>query len=224
MTSAIRTLSFAAGLFAAVVFSVSCARGAVIFSGVNFDVQVSNPVEVGVTPLEAITISVVGKNGLLPSAFDGTRLGGTGITSTGNALHQIWEFGALATPTLTLAVGGIPQNLDSHFLVTNDKIIAQTAPNENRIALSTAENAYGGFGNSLNGVFSLTGSTFSSTWDLAYLVVPQGSQLNFNFTVANAGSIKEQISASYVVTPEPGMMALLAAGCAGMLMLFRRRQ
>ncbi len=211
--------------FFPLVFSAPFAHGEIIYSGTNFDIQLSTPVEVGITPLKAMTLTVLGKNNVVPNSFDGTRLGGTGITTTGDALHQIWEYNASQTPTTTLIVAGsIPENLDTHFLFGTDKIISITAPNENRNTLYTVENDYGGFGNSLNGVFSLKGTPTSSLWDLAYLVVPQGAQLNFKFSVGAIGFTPELVNASYSVVPEPSMIVLLAIGCTGLLIPVWRRK
>jgi hypothetical protein len=201
------------------IFAPHFAQGDTIYTGTNFNIQVSTPVDVGTTPLKAITLTAIGKNGALPSAF-----GGTGISTIGNALHQIYEGNFVPTPTTTLIVpGSIPENLDTHFLVDTNNIIAITAPNENRNTLSAVENAFGGFGNVLNGVFTLKGTPTSSTWDMAYLVVPDGAQLNFNFSVSADGYSPELVNTSYTV-PEPSAIALLAAGCIGLLFPIRRRR
>jgi hypothetical protein len=222
--SQIRTIAFVVSAFF-LISSSHFAGAAIIYSGSNIDVQLSDPVDVG-TALKGITLTAIGKNGALPNSFDGTRLLGTGITTTGDALHQIYEFNASPTPTTTLIVAGsIPQNLDTHFLVGNDKIISITPPTENRDTPFTVENAFGGFGNSLNGVFSLKGTPTTSRWDFAYLVVPNGTQLNFKFSIGVLGLSTEMVNTSYTVVPEPSTIALFAIGCMGLLLpVWRRRK
>lgn len=204
------------------VLCVSIVQGATIYSGANLELRVSDPIEVGTTPLEAITITAVGANGVIPSGFDGS------FTTTGNALHQLWQFGGyLKTPTTSINAGDpIPLNLDSHFLVDSNNILPITPPDENRIiATSLEDSVRGGFGNSLSGTFSLQHPT-STNWDIAYLVVPKGTQINFNFKIGftTTGIPKEQVVSSYTVVPEPSVIALITFGCIALLIPLWRRK
>lgn len=206
-----------AALVLFVCASAPLAQAGVVFSGTYFDIQASSPVNVGVTPLRAITLTVIGKAGYNPKGFDSVVDGGTGITTVGNKLHQIYQDGTEKTPTLTLDgdYDPIPQDLDTHFLVSLSSILATTAPSENRPTADTTEHVYGGFGYKLTGVFSLTGVA-NPNWDLAYLVVPNGTTVNLNFVLAGVRTAappacSESVHATFTV-PEPTSLALLVAG------------
>ena len=227
-------LVVAALALAAIAFScldASLARAGIVYSGTNFDIEASTPVNVGITPLEAVTLTVIGKNGYDPDGFDGVVNGGTGITTVGNKLYQIYQGGFEKTPTLTMDddYDPIPENLDTHFLVTTDSIIPITVPTENRLTLDSTENAYGGYGNKLTGAFSLIGDP-NPTWDLAYLVTPSGTTVNLNFVIAGIKNgqytSSETVQASFTV-PEPSALAMLATcllplGVCGLLVRRRR--
>ena len=200
-----------------------------IYTGTNFAFQVSNPVVVGSTSLEAVTLRAVGKNGAVPNTFDSDQ-GGTGITTTTNALHQIWEFGAVQTPTLTLNVpGSINQALDSHFLVNLSNLVIVHNPSEDRVANPTYD-PWGGFGTYLRGTFSILG-TSSTSWDFAYLVVPSNTTVNFDFHIGgfipavpnNQSVSSDYVSGSFTVVPEPSTLVLLGSGILGLLVYRRRR-
>ncbi len=145
----------------------SSALADVIYSGTNFEIIESSPIDVGVTPLKAVTLTAVGNGLAKPSVFDSSRSGsgGTGITTTGNALYQIWEGDVSPTPTKTLLGywGTIPQDLDTHFLVDKNNLSIPQGldPSENRVDANHAENSWGGFGNSLTGTFSDSSATGS---------------------------------------------------------------
>jgi hypothetical protein len=192
-----------------------------VYQGANFAIQASNPVSLTGT-LEAVTLRAVGRNGAKPNTFDSTidDTGGTGITST--ALHQIWPYDleGLKTPTLDVTIP-INQTLDSHFLVLNANLAIVNMASENRPVTDHLYDAYGGYGTSMTGSFSLK-STASTTWDFAYLVVPQGTVVNLNFEIGAAGFTSEAVHRSFAV-PEPSAFALLAMGMVGLLVCCRRR-
>ena len=190
-----------------------------VFTGTNYDIQVSNPVDMGSESLMAVTLRAVGKNGAEPSTFDSDKSGldGLGIYTTTNALHQVWEDGVVPTPTLTLLGywGPIDQTLDTHFLVEdgNLSIPAGLDPEEDRAA--------SGYGTFLAGTFT-DGAASGSAWDFAYLVVPSGTTVNLDFDIAAAYFDEETVSGSFVVVPEPGALVLLVMAAFGLL-VFRRR-
>ena len=65
------------------------------------------------------------------------------------------------------------------------------------------ENAWAGFGNALSGIFSLS-SQSAATWDFAYVVVPLGSTVDFDFQIAAAGFAAESIDTTWTLTFPPG--------------------
>ncbi|MBI2825856.1 MAG: PEP-CTERM sorting domain-containing protein [Planctomycetia bacterium] len=171
-----------------------------IYLGANFDVFASNPINVG-NALEAFTLTAVGKNGAVPNTFDSSNsgAGGTGITSVGNALDQVWEFDAVPTPTSNVfSPGTFPQQIDTHFLVDSTAIVSFVPPQENRITPNPSEHPFAGFGNALWGVFSLP-SQSATSWDFAYIVAPLGATIGFDFQLAAPGFSAESIAASWTL-------------------------
>ena len=213
------------GVLGIIVLSLTsvAAQAELIYVGTNFDIEVSSPVDVGVTPLRAVILTAVGKNGFLPNTFDSTKsgFGGTGITTVGDSLHQVWEFGAFPTPILTLTADTIPQDLDTHFLIETGQYLAGAlAPTENRPTTDLTEDPRAGFGNSMTGTFSLTGSG-SPTWDFAYLVVPNGTEVFLDFEISGVdlddNGYSDTVTGSLLVVPEPSMLLLLVLGALGLL-------
>jgi hypothetical protein len=199
------------------------AQAATIWTGTNVRVDASAPVHVGIA-LEAVTLTAVGIGGGLPNAFDGVGTTGdlhNGITTTGDALHQVWEVNVLQTPTLDVSIPADAafQPIDSHFLVLNNDIAITSSPTENRPTTYTVENANGGFGNSLTGTFSLKNNTPPSTWDFAYIVAPVGAVVNLDFYLAGKNFTKELATGSFSIVPEPPSVILLIAGAVGLAII-----
>jgi hypothetical protein len=208
----------------AVLFSCRLAQADLtftdVYSGTNFVIQASNPVTL-VGTLQAVTLRAVGRNGAKPNTFDSTRdnTGGTGITAT--ALHEIWPYdlAGLMTPTLDVTIP-INQTLDTHFLVLTADLVIVNSPSENRPVTDHLYDAWGGYGTSLTGTFSLKTAT-STTWDFAYLVAPAGTNVNLDFKIGAAGYPSEVVAGSFSV-PEPGTLMLFVAATVG-LCVYRRR-
>ncbi len=214
------------GLLCALLALAASARASTIWTGTHVEVDVSAPVHVGIG-LEAVTLTAVGLGGALPNAFDGVGSVGdphTGITTSGDGLHQVFEFGyqAAQTPTLTVISPGDAayQPIDTHFLVYNAGIIPAPGedPLENQLVQYTVENPDGGFGNSLTGAFASTLAPTSS-WDLAYIVTLPGTTVNLDFYLAfSAINIThELVGASFTIVPEPSALVLLLLGAATVL-------
>jgi len=183
----------------------SIASAAIIYSGTNLDVQATSLVAPGGT-LRAFTRSAVGKNGAQPRVFDSTKSGqgGTGITTTGNLLHQVWEGGFVPTPTANLVVpGSIPQSIDTHFLVDTASLFIAQLPAENRPLLAPSLHPFAGYGSFLTGAFALVGPA-NLTWNFAYIVVPVGTTVHFDFELGAAGFSSETVAAALAVVFAPG--------------------
>jgi hypothetical protein len=188
-------------LLAALTAWPSAAFAKSLYVGTNISLIASNPIPVG-QALDAFTLTAVGANGAIPNTFDSSNSGqgGTGITTVGNNLAQVWEFNASPTPTNTLIMpGDIPQQIDTHFLVDSNAIFSAVAPQENRLVANPAEHPYAGFGNALWGTFAM-GSQSASNWDFAYVVVPLNTTVQFNFQLAAAGFPAESINTSWTLT------------------------
>ncbi len=210
------------------------ARADTIWTGTHVEVDVSAPVHVGIG-LEAVTLTAVGLGGALPNAFDGVGSVGdphTGITTSGDGLHQVFEFGyqAAQTPTLTVISPGDAayQPIDTHFLVYNAGIIPAPGedPLENQLVQYTVENPDGGFGNSLTGAFAST-VTPTSSWDFAYIVTLPGTTVNLDFYLAfSAINIThELVGTSFTIVPEPTSILLWTIAALGLAAArFRRRR
>lgn len=213
------------------------AKAEKIYTGTNFDIFVSTPISLGDTPLMAVTLNAFGKTGARPTTFDYTRSakGGTGITTVDGAgqlvyaMYQIWQEGAGSTPTniLNPDLESIPLEYDTHFLIPNGLSITSTSnPYENKSNTPPVNyNDYDYYGNVLRGTFSLMGAT-STSWDFAYIVVPENTIVKLYFEIGAPGYASETINRTITITsvPEPGTFAMLAAGVFGLLVFFRRRK
>ena len=148
----------------------------------------------------------MGKNGAQPRVFDSTKSGqgGTGITTAGNLLHQVWEGGFVPTPTANLVVpGSIPQSIDTHFLVNTASLFITQLPAENRPLLAPSLHPFAGYGSFLTGAFALVGPA-NPTWNFAYIVVPAGTTVHFDFELGAAGFSSETVTAALAVVFAPG--------------------
>jgi hypothetical protein len=230
MAQQVRSLAYILVAIAVIASGICAQAETIVYSGTNFDIKYSDPVLVGNTPLKAITLTAVGKNGALPNTFDSTKsgLGGLGITTTGNELHQIWEFSINGSPTPTnslIVSGSIPQERDSHFLINSGQYLSgQIGPSENKIDNYAVEHAFGGFGNALFGTFTLIGAS-NTSWNFAYLVVPDMAQVRFDFEIGADKFSSETVGVSFVV-PEPSplvLLVMLSTVAAGLLLCARRR-
>ncbi len=216
------------------------------YHGTNFDVQVSLSGYVGTTPLRVLTLTAIGTNVggyvAIPSIFDSTNdnTGGTGITTTGNKLHQVYQHNAYGdtnkTPTLSMddsfpSLDSTELSFDTHFLIhelttdpLKDATVFVTSPTENRYP--PGEIPYSGYGSYLRGGFFLDNAV-STSWDFAQLVVPDQTEVLFNFGLAgkrNEVPVKESVITSFLV-PEPGGLALYFAGGVSLaLYVWRRRK
>jgi hypothetical protein len=212
----------------ALVLLCATAQGATLWTGTNFRIDASAPIDVGIN-LQAVTLTAVGLNGALPNAFDGITGGATGITTTGNLLAQVFEFGAPAgspTPTLALILPANSVNypIDSHFLVQPPGIISTIAPAENMAVADSTEATFAGFGNSLTGQFALSDPP-AATWDFAYLVVKPGSVVDLNFRIADgSGQFTNELVQESLLVPEPSSLALATCALVGALAWARRRR
>ncbi len=201
------------------------AHGATVWTGTNFRVDASAATPVGVG-LYGVTLTAVGLNGALPNAFDGFTGGGTGITTVGNHLAQVTEFTPLGsqTPTLQLQVPGdsVYYPIDTHFLVEPPQILVISPPSETINVADSTEAPNAGFGDSLNGSFTLAGGA-AATWDFAYLVVPDGTGIDLNFRLAAPSVAFETVQSSFAV-PEPSTLALFLVGLLVMVARGRWRR
>lgn len=215
-------------LFALLMLLPVCAPAATVWTGLNYRVDASNPISVGIN-LRAVTLTIVGLNGALPNTFDGTSAGLSGITTAGNGLAQVFEFAAPAgspTPTLALVNGAnsVYYPIDSHFLVVPPAISSTVAPSETMLVANNTEAPFAGYGNSLTGQFVLQGAP-PATFDFAYIVTQPGTTVNLNFKVADGGGQvdAETVFESFVV-PEPGTLCLAAIAAFGFLFAAARRR
>jgi hypothetical protein len=111
--------------------------------------------------------------------------------------------------------------LDSHFLVNNSNLLVVAPLGEDRVA-NPAYDPWGGFGSSLTGAFA-DRSAVGSAWDFAYLVVPDNTTVNLDFSIAAPGFSSETVGGSIVVAaPEPGIFLLAAIAAIGLLAYARR--
>jgi hypothetical protein len=221
--------------FSAIMIA-NVARAEIIFSSTNFDIEVSVPVNVGSTPLNAVTLTAVGKNGYKPKGFDSTKSDfgglGTGITTTGNLLHQVGlKIGEPPFFTINLFTptneSNLAPTLDTHFLIDSGTYLSTYGPSENMNVINTTDHAYGHYGDSLVGTFSLNSLPTSSTWNFAYLVVPNNTSVHFDFEILGALDSQTSASANVVCSytvPEPNCLILICSCGIGMFIYTLRRR
>lgn len=147
------------------------------------------------------------------------------------------------TPTMSVATGeaNSDYSLDSHFLIPANGLtaapgFAPTEDNSSAVLTGPQSTAVGapaadgfdewGNGTSLTGAYALgTGTTHSL--DLAWLVIPTGSTVAYDFNIftdvtsANGAQFDGVIPTGTVNTPEPASLGVLALG--GVALLRRRK-
>lgn len=224
------------GTLFTVLFATCPAQATTIYSGSSFQVEVTSPVPVGTTALNlvAFELKAIGLAGVKPNSFDSANegSGGSGITTTGSLLHQVWEFGSVQTPTETLNVAdSIPMDLDTHFLLEDSDLLTLSDPDEEvpdgaGLVLYPAplEHEHAGFRHELTGTFVLKPGLEDTEWNFAQIVVPVGTEVFFDFSVAADGVAAERINTSFTAVPEPGTLLLGVAGAVMMLFSTRRRE
>jgi len=144
----------------------------------------------------------------------------------------------LITPDVdTWAAGGAPSPslLDSYWLQASPTVVSGFPLREDSIAahlpLSSEAPQYGGasfvcgWTDGLEGIFAMGGTNTSANWDLAYLVVPCGTQIRVDVAVSGGDGVKEEFDFTFdpcggAVIPVP---AALPLGFAGLLLAMRRR-
>ena len=241
-------------VFAAVLGLATGAGAATVNTGTNFAWDISSLAPVGdplVSPPDLVAfqltlVNISGDSNKNPQAFDG---GGdpndpvgerTGISTPGGAfLHNeqaIAGFSHIASPdidawTVTIGAPG-GSALDSYFLSPNMAVVFATAeddvklhqPYSPEIPVYAAYNMRCGWAPSLQGTFSLKGVNASPNWNLAYLVVPCGTQIRVDAEVSGGDGVKEQFDFTFNavcdIIPVP---AALPLGFAGLLLAIRRR-
>jgi len=233
----IRSLALTSAVVAiSASFAGRLAWAETIYTSTNLDIVASAPVDVGTTPLKAITLTAVGKNGCIPTGFDSTKSDfdglGTGITTSGNFLHQVgikageYPFplnNDLYTPTNNPQITPV---LDTHFLIDPNTYLSFYGPSETMNVINTADDIYGHYGDSLVGTFSLNGLPINSLWNFAYIVVPNNTVVRLNFEItAIFNEIQFAAGVDYFLpVPEPNGLILLSTFGIGLLIHARRRR
>ncbi|MBN2581374.1 MAG: PEP-CTERM sorting domain-containing protein [Pirellulales bacterium] len=213
----------------------------IIYSGDYFDILVSDPVDVESShTLKAVVLTASGqRTNSKPNTFDCTKSGSEpsslGIFTSGNHLHQVGWLKAdvpaapvdIYTPTNESQFDEV---LDTHFLINPpDVIISSPSPQENMPVQDAAFHEHGHYGSYLKGNFALQGlpSELPATWEFARIVVPNGTEINFNFAIGGFAfeggeyvGKDDKLSVSYVV-PEPCTLGLLGMGALA-LWAYRR--
>jgi uncharacterized protein (TIGR03382 family) len=238
-------------VFAAVLGLTAGAGAATVHTGTNFlwDITTPAPVGSGAENLVAFQLTVVNTSGnpaKNPQAFDGAPdpnnpPGQTGIeTPAGSLLHHEQAsggFGHTPSPDADYwAAGPLGASpLDSYFLQTNPASVF--APTEDDINLHlplSAETPFYfpnppyafdcGWTDKLQGTFAMQGSNPNVYWNLAYLVVPCGTDVRVDAQVAGSDGVKEDFDFTFTVSCAPiPVPAALPLGFAGLLLAIRRR-
>jgi hypothetical protein len=231
----IPALIFTTVAFSAVMIG-SFAQAEIIFTSPNLDIVASAPINVGTTPLKAVTLTAIGYNNYKPKTFDSTKSdfggGGNGITTpAGNLLHQVgWKideapfYTDLYTPTNS---PNLALTLDTHFLIDSNTYSSSYGPSETMNVANTADSIYGHYGDSLVGTFSLNSLPTSPTWNFAYIVVPNNAVVHLNFEIIARTVNGDQSLANvgyFLAVPEPNVLILLGTFGIGLLFHALRRR
>jgi len=242
-------------VFAAVLGLATGAGAATVYTGTSFAWDISSPVAVGLgavgEDLVAFQLTLVNTTGIAaknPQAIDASPdpnspPGQDGIQTVGGAfLHNEQKgdgFGGYAlSPSIDYWNGsGAPfaSPLDSYWLQANPTVVAGFPLREDSIGTHTplssevpqwgAANFVCGWTDGLEGIFAMGGTNTSANWDLAYLVVPCGTQIRVDVAVSGGDGVKEEFDFTFdpcggAVIPVP---AALPLGFAGLLLAMRRR-
>jgi hypothetical protein len=233
-------------VLAAVLGLASGASAAVVHTGTDFEWSIENcaPVGDGSESLIGFILRVTnisGNSAKNPQAFDGhpdpnNPPGQSGITTPGGELLHNEQYVTKAytvTPSLTIwnVTWGIPASpIDTYFNLLDASLASVFAPSEPDATTPSAEAPFyagdwTGFNNALQGTFGLKGTNPSPDWDLAHIVVPDGTAVRVDAQVAGADGVKEDFDfvfqATCFVIPTP---AALPLGFAGLLLSIRRRR
>ena len=235
----------------AAVLGLATGAGAATVSplGGNFVWDISTPAWVGdgSEGLVAFQLTVVNVSGIAvknPQAFDGAPdpnnpPGQDGIQADGRGLHEeqsISGFGHTISPDIDYWTGSgapAPSTVDSYFLQPDPASVFGATEDQIQVNLPYSAEAgdYGAFGfrsgwsADMTGTFSMKGTNPNNYWDLAYLVVPCGTNIRIDAQVAGADGVKEDFDFTFAVTtgaciPVP---AALPFGFVGLLLAIRRR-
>jgi len=237
-------------VFAAVLGLATGAGAATVYTGTSFAWDISSPVAVGLgavgEDLVAFQLTLVNTTGIAaknPQAIDASPdpnspPGQDGIQTVGGAfLHneQVYSFGAhVPSPSIDYwVIAPAPSPLDSYWLQANPTVVAGFPMREDSIdahtPLSSEVPHYAGtacgWTDGLEGIFAMGGTNTSANWDLAYLVVPCGTQIRVDVAVSGGDGVKEEFDFTFdpcggAVIPVP---AALPLGFAGLLLAMRRR-
>ena len=201
------------------------AVGDIVFEGSNADLEITSPLSVGdgSENLRSVILRAVGKDGALVAGFDGDIQG---------ILHQ-QSAPAAMTPTLDEPLGDVQlvTGIDTHFLVQGEQILAvpgfepaelvgiaassDEAPDASGPMANLAQTS---FGDSISGAFARIGGG-QSPWDLAQLVVPEGTAITLELELGFSGPtppVKEIVATTFEVGATGGSDTIIQPGDANL--------
>ena len=226
-------------LVAVLGMAVGASAQTTVHSGNIFDWVISDPICVGdgSENLVAVVLSIVNNSGDAnnnPQAFDSKASSFAGIRSPGNMLHQ--EHSIALSDDTPDDVGNFATAIDTHFILDGvphafDSLTG--APEEDYLSPSLEAplapipfDAFSNrsFGNSLTMTATRTGAV-GNVWDLAYIVVPDGSAVFVQGQVATSAGQKDT-TAEFTFNPTKEVIptpAALPMGLMGLALIRRRR-
>jgi hypothetical protein len=208
-----KRLSIVAATFALILSLAATSQAGILVNLTQFDPPFSAP-DQNLTGFTAWQVNV--------ESVDGANISAVDVLFTGK-MNQRWsdtDFDGVANPTPV----GPPGNGrgDSHLTPIAGALVA-SAPTED----NTFEGSLGivgafeyGLGTFMSGAWGIPGASQSNTANIAYVVVPDGELVVFNYAIATATGTFE--GSSNIIIPEPSTMLMAGMGLVGLA--FRRRR
>ena len=222
---------------AVLCMAVGASAQTTVHSGSLYDYVISAPQAAGsgAENLCSVILSIVNNSGDAtknPQAYDSLLGGLFGINGPTTNLHQHHGDAFPPFPATPTPIDGSSwaDGMDTHYLLDGVGIIIAPGGNpiEDYLVNSTEPPAPIGltdFGNTLTGTFALTGAV-APQWDLAQIVVPDGSSVRFNAELASGFGHSELVDFTFVVEKDGFVIPLPAAlpmGLVGLALIRRRR-
>jgi len=198
---------------ALVVSMAASSQAGILVNLIQFDPPFGAP-DAALTGFTAWQVNV--------ESADGANISAVDVMFTG-AMNQRWSdtnFDGTADPTPV----GPPGNGrgDSHLTPIAGALVASAPAEDNTFSgsLGVVGAFEYGLGTFMSGAWGIPGASQTNTAQIAYVVVPDGELVVFNYAIATQTGTFE--GSSNIIIPEPSTMLMAGMGLVGLA--FRRRR